>query len=105
MAATGARPAAASTCATPGAPSASSGRPEPPCSGPGASRAATARPVHGSSDPNTPESEHAMTTTDIAAADSAEITRPGLAAVELPIEAIAPHPANPRDDLGDLDEL
>ena len=46
-----------------------------------------------------------MTTTDTAAADSAGIARPGLAAVELPIEAIAPHPANPRDDLGDLDEL
>jgi ParB/RepB/Spo0J family partition protein len=38
---------------------------------------------------------------DQAAADSGGITFPA----ELPLTALAPHPANPRDDLGDLAEL
>jgi ParB/RepB/Spo0J family partition protein len=46
-----------------------------------------------------------MTTTGPAVSDSAGITGTALAAIELPAAALAPHPANPREELGDLDEL
>lgn len=37
--------------------------------------------------------------------DSAGITGDGMVAADLPLAVLAPHPANPREDLGDLAEL
>jgi antitoxin (DNA-binding transcriptional repressor) of toxin-antitoxin stability system len=41
----------------------------------------------------------------VSAGDSAGITVPAVTAADLPVAALAPHPANPRGDLGDLAEL
>jgi ParB/RepB/Spo0J family partition protein len=46
-----------------------------------------------------------VTATPLSAGDSAGITGGDLEAVLLPAAALAPHPANPREDLGDLTEL